>query len=110
MAAPDDTNTPAGSPPAPDAPPPEVQDVISVDVSFPPAPDAASICGFAIPPHFSFALNINIPFPNFKLPLPFNFSLALKCDLSDPLDAEVSFGGGRKATGEQGAKAEDIDY
>lgn len=99
-----------GTPPAEDAPPVAVQDVVDLDLSFPPSPTAADICGFKIPPKFSFSLKINIPFPNFKLPLPFNFSLSLKCDLSDPLDVEVGFGGGKKPTGTEGMKAEEIDY
>lgn len=102
--------TNVGTPPAPDAPDLDQQASISADVSFPPSPTAADICGFKIPPSFSFNLSVNLPIPNFKLPLPFNLSIALKCDLSDPLDAEVSFGGGRKATGAQGAQAEDRDY
>jgi hypothetical protein len=97
-----------GSPPPPDAPPPEDQAIVQADISFPPSPTAADICGFKIPPSFSIHFALNIPFPNFSLPLPFNFSLALKCDLSDPLEAEVSFGGGKKSTGN--ASAEDRDY
>lgn len=100
----------AGSPPPSDAPSPAEQGLVTADVSFPPSPTAADICGFKIPPTFKFNFSINIPFPNFKLPLPFNFSLSLKCSLTDPLDAEVSFGGGRKPTGTEGAKAEEIDY
>jgi hypothetical protein len=103
-------NPPAGSPPPPDAPSVSAQDLVQVDLSFPPSPTAADICGFKIPPSFNFSLSFNIPFPNFKLPLPFNFSLSLKCSLSDPLDAEVSFGGGRKPTGAEGMAAENIDY
>lgn len=97
-----------GSPPPPDAPPPEEQDIVQADISFPPSPTAADICGFKIPPTFTINFSLNIPFPNFSLPLPFNFSLALKCDLNDPLDAEVSFGGGKSSTGN--SSAEDRDY
>ena len=86
------------------------QGLVTASASFPPSPTAADICGFKIPPKFSFNLGVNLPFPNFKLPLPFNFSLALKCSLSDPIAAEASFGGGRVATGQQEAEAEDIDY
>lgn len=110
MATPGSGATDAGTPPPPDAPSVSAQDLVQVDASFPPSPTAADICGFKIPPAFTFNIAINIPFPNFKLPLPFNFSLALKCDLSDPLDVEVSFGGGRKPTGTEGMQAEDIDY
>lgn len=96
-----------GTPPPPDAPSPEQQGIVSADVSFPPSPSAADICGFKIPPSFDFSLSLNIPFPNFQLPLPFNFSLSLKCDLNDPLDAEVSFGGGRVATGDNSSEERD---
>ena len=101
---------PAGTAPPLDAPGIGAQDFVTAEASFPPSPTAADICGFKIPPTFAFKLGINIPFPNFKLPLPFNFSLALRCSLSDPIAAEVSFGGGRKVTGQQAAQAEDIDY
>jgi len=100
----------AGSPPPPDAPSVAAQDLVSVDASFPPSPTAADICGFKIPPTFNFSLTLNIPFPSFKLPLPFGFALSLRCDLSDPIGAEVTFGGGRVPTGGEGAQAEDIDY
>lgn len=99
-----------GSPPAPDAPSLADQASVSADVSFPPSPTAADICGFKIPPLFNFSLTAVIPFPSFKLPLPFSFALSLKCDLSDPIDAEVTFGGGRKPTGTEGMRAEEIDY
>jgi len=110
MADPKDTQPTAGGAPPPDAPDVKAQDLVDVSLKFPPSPTAADICGFKIPPKFVFNLSINIPFPNFKLPLPFNFSLALKCDLNDPLGVEVSFGGGRKPTGGDSAKAEEIDY
>lgn len=89
-----------GVAPPEDAPSLTDQDVVQADVSFPPSPTAADICGIKIPPSFQFSIALNIPFPNFELPLPFMFALALKCDLDDPLDAEVSFGGGRKSTGD----------
>lgn len=110
MADPTDSTPTAGGAPPAVAPPPEVQDVVDVNLSFPPSPTAADICGFKIPPVFNFSISINIPFPNFKLPLPFNFSLRLSCDLSNPLDVEVSFGGGRKPTGTEGMQAEEIDF
>lgn len=82
-----------GSPPPPDAPPPEEQEQQVIDASFEPAPTGGALCGFGIP---SFTLSIAIPFPPFPPELPnFNLSLALVCDLDDPLDAELSFGGGR---------------
>lgn len=102
--------TNVGTPPAPDAPSLEGQASANASIEFPPSPSAADICGFKIPPRFTFNLSVQLPIPNFKLPLPFNLSIALKCDLSDPLDAEVSFGGGRTPTGAVGAQAEDRDY
>lgn len=100
----------AGTPPPADAPSLADQASVSADVSFSPSPTAADICGFKIPPTFTFSLSAVIPFPSFKLPLPFNFALSLKCDLSDPIDAEITFGGGRKPTGVEGMQAEGIDY
>lgn len=97
-----------GTPPPPDAPSPGQQAIVQADVSFPPSPSAADICGFKIPPTFTLNLALNIPFPNYKLPLPFNFSLGLKCDLNDPLDAEVSFGGGKKPTGDSTSEERDL--
>jgi hypothetical protein len=104
-----------GSPPPPDSPPPgpppdPALPGVSVDVGFPPSPTAASICGFAIPPRFKFNISLSIPFPDFSLPLPFNFSLSLVCDLSNPISAEVSFGGGRTPTPSSAFDAESRDY
>ena len=96
-----------GSPPPPDAPSLDEQAIVQADVSFPPSPTAADICGFKIPPKFSINFALNIPFPNFELPLPFNFSLSLTCDLSNPIAAEVSFGGGKVSTGNTEAEARD---
>jgi len=88
-----------GFPPPPDAPAPDVQAGIQADASFEPSPVGASLCGFQIPPTFSFSLAVFLPpFPP-ELPLPFNFALSLNCDLSNPIDAEFSFGGGRVSTG-----------
>jgi hypothetical protein len=98
----------AGTAPPKDAPPVAEQDVVTADVGFPPSPTATDICGLAFPPTFSFSISLNIPFPNFKLPLPFNFALSLTCDLENPVDAEVSFGGGRKSTGD--FTGEDRDF
>jgi len=98
----------AGTAPPVDAPPPEAQATATVDAGFPPSPTATDICGIKFPPTFTFSLSLNIPFPNFALPFPFNFSLSLKCDLDDPVDAEVSFGGGRKSTGD--FTGEDRDF
>lgn len=91
----------AGVPPPPDLPPPAPgsSPLVSAEASFPPSPSAADICGFKIPPIFVFNISINIPFPSFALPN-FQFALSLKCDLNDPIGAEVSFGGGRSPTGD----------
>lgn len=84
-----------GSPPPPDAPPPGEQDQQVVDATFEPSPTGGSLCGFGFP---SFSLSVNIPGFQFPPALPqLNLSLALVCDLDDPLDADLSFGGGRVA-------------
>lgn len=84
-----------GAPPPPDAPPPEVQDAVQADISFEPSPTGASICGFGIP-SFTFNLALFIPpFPPFPFPPTINFFIGLVCDLSNPLSANFSFGGGR---------------
>jgi len=97
----------AGVAPPPDAPPPEEQGIVTADAGFAPSPTPTSICDIVFPPNFSFSFSINLPFPNFVLPT-FNFALGLNCDLNDPIDAEVSFGGGRVPTGN--FDAEDRDY
>jgi hypothetical protein len=110
MAEPGSGATTAGSPPPPDAPDVSAQDLATVSLSFPPSPTAADICGFKFAlPKFSIAFNLPA-LPTLKLPLPFSFSLSLVCDLSNPLAVETSFGGGRKPTGTEGMKAEEIDY
>lgn len=83
-----------GFPPPPDAPSVEEQDAVSLEASFEPSPTGATLCGFGVP---SFVLSLD-----FKLPIPplpslptFDFFIALNCDLSDPIDADFSFGGGR---------------
>lgn len=83
-----------GSPPPPDAPPPETQDAITADASFEASPPAASLCGFGLP---TFSFSIKLFIPPFPPPFPPNLALflSLNCDLNDPLDAELSFGGGR---------------
>lgn len=84
-----------GSPPPPDAPSVEDQVEASAEASFEASPPSASLCGFGLPT-FSFSLSIILP----PFPPTFNFSLflALNCDLEDPLDAEIEFGGGRQPT------------
>jgi len=67
-------------------------------MSFEPSPSGASICGFQFPPIFNFSLSFNFKFPPFPFPPTFDFFLGLKCDLSDPFDASVGFGGGRVGT------------
>lgn len=99
----------AGVAPPPDAPPPppaEEGGVVSAQAGFAASPPSASICGFGIP-DFTFSFSINLPGFDFALPN-FNFALSLKCDLDDPVDAEVSFGGGRTPTGN--FAEEDRDY
>lgn len=83
-----------GSPPPPDAPSAGVQDQEVIDASFEPSPTGASLCGFGLP---SFSLTLNIPFPPFppKFPPQLNLALGINCDLDNPIDAELSFGGGR---------------
>lgn len=96
-----------GTAPPDDAPSPAQQDVVAADATFGPSPSGEALCGFALP-SFSFSFSLNIPFPDFALPFPFGFALALNCDLSDPIDAEVVFGGGRVSTGD--LSNEDRDY
>lgn len=83
-----------GSPPPKDAPPPEEQDAVSADVSFEPSPAGATLCGFGFP-GFSFSLNFKLPaLPTIEFPF-FDFFIQLNCDLSNPIDADFKFGGGR---------------
>lgn len=84
-----------GFPPPPNAPSLTEQSVISADLSFPPAPTGASLCGFE-PPGFVFHVGFSLPVfpPSFDFPPTLFFALPLTCDLSDPLPT-VS-GGGRK--------------
>jgi len=83
-----------GFAPPEDAAPPEAQDAASASAGFSPSPSGPEICGFAVPT-FSFNLSFNLPLPSFALPPQFFFALSLKCDLSDPIDADAGFGGGR---------------
>lgn len=82
-----------GTAPPPDAPPPDEQNQASIEVSFEPSPSGNTLCGFGIP---GFAFGVTLPGFGFTLVLPnLNLALALSCDLSDPIDAEFGFGGGR---------------
>lgn len=87
-----------GFPPPPDGP--SVPDQISAGVSAsfePTTPGILAICGFKIP-GFSFNLSFKLPIPPLPFPPLFWFALSLKCDLANPIEAEVGFGGGRVGT------------
>lgn len=91
-----------GSPPPEDAPEPSAQDAATAEATFEAAPSGATLlCGFPIP-GFTFNLNFKIPGFDFAFPPTFFFALSLKCDLSDPIDAD--FGGGR--VGDEGLDAD----
>ncbi len=83
-----------GHAPPPDAPPPDEQDTAQVDAGFAPSPTGNVLCGFGFP-FFGFGLTL----PGFDLPpvsLPnLNLALSLNCNLSDPIDGQFGFGGGR---------------
>ncbi len=84
-----------GFAPPPDYPSPAEQNAAGASASFESSPSGPSLCGFGLP---SFNLNLAIPgfpFPPFSFPPRLNFGIALKCNLSDPIDAEFGFGGGR---------------
>ena len=86
-----------GFAPPPDTPSIDTQAGATASASFTPSPSGPELCGFGFP---LFALNISfrIPsFPPFPFPPTFNYMIALKCDLSNPIDASFSFGGGRVA-------------
>jgi hypothetical protein len=85
-----------GSPPPEDAPSVQEQDAVQADVGFEPSPTGASICGFGFP-SFTFNLAFFLAWPPFDWPPTFNFFVGLNCDLSHPIDAGVSFGGGRRS-------------
>lgn len=86
-----------GFPPPEDAPTPEEQAEVEASAGFEPSPTGATLCGFGIP---SFTLGLVVRVPPLPFPtLPtFDFFIALNCDLSDPIDAEFGFGGGRVGT------------
>lgn len=83
-----------GFPPPPDAPAPSEQAAVEASAGFQPSPSGTSLCGFGLP-GFAFNLSFRLPFAIPPFPPPFNFSLGLVCSLSDPIDAEFGFGGGR---------------
>lgn len=84
-----------GVAPPPDAPPPDVQAGVDAEIGFEPSPGGFDLCGFGFP-LFIFNVTFRLPpFPPFPFPPQFNFFIGLNCDLSNPLDAEFSFGGGR---------------
>ena len=88
-----------GFPPPPDLPSPATQDAVTADASFEPSPSGPSLCGFGIPVfNFSLGFQLPFPFPPPGFPPKLSFSIALACDLSDPLDASFGFGGGRIST------------
>jgi len=87
-----------GFPPPVDAPLLPEQTQASVDASFIPAPTGPLLCGFGIP-GFTFNISFRLPgFPSFDFPPLFFFGLSFKCDLSNPIDADFGFGGGRTGT------------
>lgn len=86
-----------GFAPPEDAPSPEEQAAVDASVGFEPSPTGASLCGFGFP-SFSFNFVLRFKFPPFDFPPQFNFFIGLRCDLSNPLDAEFGFGGGRVGT------------
>ncbi len=85
----------AGSPPPEDGPSLSDQASADASLSFEPSPSGASICGFAIPPNISLSFSFKLPSLDFTFPPAFFFGLSLNCDLSDPISADVGFGGGR---------------
>jgi hypothetical protein len=85
--------------PPKDAPPPAEQNAVQADAGFEPSPTGTTLCGFGFPV-FSYNLGFKIPnLPSFAIPT-FDFFVKLNCSLSDPLDAEFGFGGGRVPTGD----------
>lgn len=83
-----------GYPPPPDLPPVDQQPAFSAGASFEPSPTGLEVCGFGIP-IFTYNVNLRLPFEIPPFPPTFNFLVALACDLSNPLEAEFGFGGGR---------------
>ncbi len=82
-----------GPPPAPSPPSPPQPPNISVGI----APTGPLLCGFGIP-GFQLSISFKIPGLDFAFPPSLFFALALKCDISDPIDASFGYGGGRQGT------------
>ena len=85
-----------GFAPPPDAPPLPAQLAASANASFQPGPTGLEICGFKIP-GFQFAIGFRVQLPPFDFPPSYFFALALKCDLSNPIDVDFGPSGGRVA-------------
>jgi hypothetical protein len=73
-----------------------VQASLAGSASFQPGPTGLEICGFKIP-GFEFSLNFRLQLPPLIFPPPLFFALALRCDLSNPIDVDFGPGGGRVA-------------
>lgn len=84
-----------GSPPPPDFPSPSAQAGAEASAGFSSAPSGPTLCGFSLPV-FRFNASFRIPgFPPTGFPPTLAFFLGLNCDLSNPIDASFSYGGGR---------------
>jgi hypothetical protein len=92
-----------GFAPPTDYPSPEEQGEATANASFEPSPTGAKLCGFGLP---VFAFSFSLPgfqFPPEGFPPQLNYGIALKCNLSDPIDAEFGFGGGRVSNSDPSA-------
>lgn len=94
-----------GYPPPPDLPPVDQQPAFSAGASFEASPSGFTLCGFGFP-LFTFNLSIRLPFALPPFPPTFNFFIGLNCDLSNPIDAEFGFGGGRESNVDPGVDEE----
>lgn len=94
--------------PPKDAPPPEEQDQDIVNAGFSNTDETGNaICGFGIP---TFFFSVNLPDFGFPPQLPqFQFSISLNCDIGNPVDASVGFGGGRVGTTDTNDEIGDAD-
>lgn len=84
-----------GSPPPPDAPSVENQQLVSAGLQE--TPPIADLCGLKIP-GFAFSLSFALPDPGLAFAFPPSFALpfALRCDLDEPFP--IVPGGGREGT------------